>query len=268
MFRRIRKHMTPSTAIAFLALVFALTGGAFAASNNGRNTGIRASASSTLASTAKSKAKAKTGPRGPAGPKGATGATGAPGAAGPAGPGGAAGAKGENGAAGATGATGATGPAGATGAAGPQGATGSPWTAGGVLPHGKTETGVWGTGLTSNTGQHTFPVSFPLPLENAPEPILVPANQESAPGCPGRGGGTFEEGYEPTIPMAEEGKLCVYEMDLESASPETQVFSKYQYEEGFREFALVPGASSTGTLVNFNCTAVCNVAGTWAVTAE
>jgi hypothetical protein len=35
MFQAIRKHLNPATVIAFMALVFALTGGAFAASNGG-----------------------------------------------------------------------------------------------------------------------------------------------------------------------------------------------------------------------------------------
>jgi len=35
MFQRVGKHLTPWTVIAFMALVFALTGGAFAANNGG-----------------------------------------------------------------------------------------------------------------------------------------------------------------------------------------------------------------------------------------
>ena len=35
MLQRVRKHMNPATAIALLALVFALTGGAFAATGAG-----------------------------------------------------------------------------------------------------------------------------------------------------------------------------------------------------------------------------------------
>jgi hypothetical protein len=114
--QRIRKHLTPSTIIAFLALVFALTGGAFAATNHsgGGSAGSKASASLTRAasrapvvgateSKGRAGTKSKTGPRGPAGPKGATGATGP---AGPTGPTGATGAKGENGANGSNGAGG------------------------------------------------------------------------------------------------------------------------------------------------------------------
>jgi hypothetical protein len=35
MFQRVGKHLTPSTVIAIIALVFALSGGAFAANNGG-----------------------------------------------------------------------------------------------------------------------------------------------------------------------------------------------------------------------------------------
>ena len=179
MFSRIRKHLTPSTAIALLALVFALTGGAFAATNH--------SAGPLSASTAKSKAKAKTkagarGPAGPAGKNGAVGPAGPAGAQGPAGAAGAAGAKGEPGAAGTTGAEGKNGTngesvtsatigngvhcgsggsefkagsavtyacngkegkEGSTGKEGPTGKEGSPWTDGGTLPSKSTETGTW-----------------------------------------------------------------------------------------------------------------------------
>ena len=83
MFRALRKHLTPSTFIAFLALVFAVTGGAFAASGPGGGGSAKATASSTRTGSAGSLSprppraspsrRAKAGPRGPAGPKGATG---------------------------------------------------------------------------------------------------------------------------------------------------------------------------------------------------
>ena len=88
MFSALRKQITPTTVVAFMALVFAITGGAFAASSGGGDKGSNATASVVpLAGAAKSKAKpkAKAGPRGPAGPAGKNGANGA---AGPQGPGG------------------------------------------------------------------------------------------------------------------------------------------------------------------------------------
>jgi hypothetical protein len=125
MFQQVRKHLNASTFIALLALVFAVTGGAFAASNHGGgssgskasvSTGARGVGGNPIAIAAKSRPKAKTGPRGPAGPKGAAGATG---------PAGAAGAKGENGAAGATGPQGPAGNNGEKGETGARGAAGT-----------------------------------------------------------------------------------------------------------------------------------------------
>jgi hypothetical protein len=88
--------------ISVIALVFAMMGGAYAASNNGD--GGKATAS----------AKAKRGPKGPKGAKGDTG---------PAGPQGPAGAKGDTGAAGANGKDGTNGGPGSNGAAGANGKT-------------------------------------------------------------------------------------------------------------------------------------------------
>jgi Collagen triple helix repeat (20 copies) len=145
--RRLLTHgPSPAMFVAFLALLLALGGSAFAAgtmvSNSGRTDGFHASAKPKaktllpLDKTGKFPASVLTLKRGPTGPTGATGAkgaTGATGATGAKGDTGAAGPKGDIGATGAqgpkgdTGATGAQGPAGqtgATGATGAQGATG------------------------------------------------------------------------------------------------------------------------------------------------
>jgi len=128
MFHTIRKHLSYANVAATLALVFALTGGAVAASSHGGrsapsnatalggrgSTGGRASDRLT-ASTAKS--KGTKGPRGPRGSQGPAGKNGAAGATGPAGPAGAAGAKGEKGELGAPGATGEEGVPGKPGVA-------------------------------------------------------------------------------------------------------------------------------------------------------
>ena len=197
MLQRVRKHMNPATAIAFLALVFALTGGAFAATGGGGSP----SHATLTASVAKSNAKAKTkaGPRGPAGPKGATGAagpTGPAGSAGATGPGGAqgpqgpAGNNGENGKAGAPGANGTNGETpkieqltGSSSECNKEGGVkvstkttngtacnGSPWTAGGTLPAGKTETGLWAIngGPGAGSTYHAALASFAIPLAERP----------------------------------------------------------------------------------------------------
>jgi hypothetical protein len=139
-----------------IALVFALFGGAYAASNSSNNGKATASA------------KAKKGPRGPKGATGPAGPAGAQGPAGPAGAKGDAGANGSNGAAGTTGATGAAGPKGATGAAGAPGATGPTGFSGftETLPAGKTETGTWSVAIVPETEkgfQVSVPISFPIP---------------------------------------------------------------------------------------------------------
>jgi hypothetical protein len=149
--------------IAVIALVFAMLGGAYAASNSG---GGKATAS----------AKAKKGPRGPKGPAGPAGPQGPAGPAGPAGPKGDAGSNGSNGADGKNGATGVTGPSGkngtngtngkdgVTGPTGPTGETGATGEAGpitGILPSGVTLTGMWN--IASLVPKEAIEAIIPLP---------------------------------------------------------------------------------------------------------
>jgi hypothetical protein len=213
MFSRVKKHLTPSAFIALIALVFAVTGGAFAATGNGGGSPARATASSTHATLTASAAKKKAAPkpvRGPAGPKGATGATGPAGpagATGPAGPGGPAGP------AGPAGPTGATGPAG-SGSQGPQGIQGEKGEAGkngttgftSILPAGKTEQGAWSTSKgdeESGLILEYAPISFVIPLKSVIAETSVhylKAGEQETSECPG----TAEQ------PKAAEGFLCVY----------------------------------------------------------
>jgi Collagen triple helix repeat (20 copies) len=88
------RHFNATTVVAIVALVFAMTGGAFAVTSKG---GVSNATAVAAKKKAKSKAKVL---RGPAGPRGAVGPAGPQGPAGPAGP---AGPKGENGAGGAAG---------------------------------------------------------------------------------------------------------------------------------------------------------------------
>jgi hypothetical protein len=240
--------------IAVIALVFAMLGGAYAASNNGG--GGKATAS----------AKAK---RGPKGPKGATGPQGPQGPIGPQGPAGAKGDKGDPGATGAAGPAGTAGATGATGAAGPkgdpggsilvgeftgpeetppnagpcsgrggsefepedgggsvvyacngaEGDKGSPWTAGGTLPSGETETGAWA--FSGGEGEEVYtPISFTIPLAAALDKehthFQTQANfadfDEAGPetvGCKGTGGPAPFPVFVP--PSAPPGHLCVYQ---------------------------------------------------------
>jgi hypothetical protein len=291
MFQRIRKHLNPSTAIAFLALVFAITGGAFAATggtgNGGGSKNVRLAGSQTLtASAAKSKAKPKTkaGPRGPAGPagkNGTNGTNGAPGATGPAGPGGPAG---PTGATGATGTNGESVTSSATpGAKCPEG--GSKFTVGGketfacngekgvihpeeTLPSGASETGAWafqGEILASGQIGARVPISFNIPLQNeivgSKAHFVTKAEWESrTPVPPAECEGTPEK------PEAEPGSLCVYE-----GAPSQNLASGAIYNPAGPHIQAVPGAARTGAFIVLSLKGAAEEdgsgAGTWAVTA-
>jgi hypothetical protein len=152
--------------VAVIALVMALVGGAYAAG------GLTKSQEKQVTKIAKKYA-------------------GKPGAAGPAGPVGAAGTNGSNGAAGKNGTNGksvvvgsaTTGPSGeceeggatveveGTSSTKKHVCNGSPWVAGGTLPSGQTETGVWAP-RSNNPGElesFNIPISFTLPLSAALE---------------------------------------------------------------------------------------------------
>lgn len=154
MFSTLRTRFGIPGVISVIALVFAMIGGAWAA-NTSSGGGSKATASDSRAtasdSQATASAKAKRGARGP------RGATGPAGPTGPTGPQGATGAQGTTGP---QGEQGEPGPQGPPGSAGPEG---SPWTLGGVLPPGKTETGAWGFTNGPAGGGRTY-VSFPIPL--------------------------------------------------------------------------------------------------------
>ncbi|MGH2904920.1 MAG: hypothetical protein ACRDK7_15260 [Solirubrobacteraceae bacterium] len=275
MHRSIGKHLTPSTAIALLALVFALTGGAFAATSSGGG-GSHATAT---AAKSKHKAKAKTGPRGPAGPAGKNGANGAPGAQGAAGPQGAPGAKGETGPQGPKGAegpegpegsegengrTGATGPQGTTGATGAQGPQGEPWTPNNTLPTGATETGTWGGRPTE--GQINFvSISFPIQLSKELEASAVHIvtveeqmkqnGKEPPAGCQGTA----------QAPTAGAGSLCVYEgADILNNVELSAIYKPYGSIEA--------GAGVAGALLELvgkhGEPPIYYAVGSWAVTGE
>ncbi len=248
MFSAIRSRITYVNVVATFVLVFAMTGGAYAAKKY-LITSTKQISPSVL--------KSLQGKAGAAGPAGTAGTAGAQGPAGPAGPQGTAGAAGTKGETGVAGKGGATGP---TGATGPQG---SPWVAGGVLPSGKTETGVWGNGVGGGSaGAKFFPISFPLPLSEAPTPVFVGPAEESKPGCPGRGGTP-----RPGVPTAEPGFLCVYAGQLSEAT--FTGFMSFEFNEEFDEWEQHPGTSPTGALLQINCTATfCGALGSWAVTAE
>jgi hypothetical protein len=178
MFSRIRRRFTYTNVAVTLALFFAISGGALAASHY------------VITSTKQISPKvlkALKGASGPAGPAGA---------AGPAGPAGAAGAKGE------TGGVGSQGPEGKAGAPGANGKEGEPWTAGGTLPSGKTLKGEWNISGTATEANALMAgsVSFALPLEEAPVKHYIRVEEAPPAGCTG----SAED------PGAAKGNLCVF----------------------------------------------------------
>jgi hypothetical protein len=210
---------TAGLIIACIALVLALTGAAFAAA------GFSGKQKKEVEKIAKK-------------------FSGKPGAAGAQGPAGAAGKNGSNGAPGANGKSvtvaeiaegeeaceergGAMvrqeGSVGTEVCNGERGREGSPWTAGGTLPSGKTETGTFAfVGVKENSFART-PISFPIELAAPVAEIGGECDQAGHPEClfhyvtreeaehengktpPAACQGTVEE------PKAAKGKLCVYE---------------------------------------------------------
>ena len=271
--KRITKHINPATILALVALVFAVTGGAFAA------TGATGGGSphGTLTASAAAKKKAAPKPvRGPAGPKGATGATGPAGPAGPAGatgPGGAQGPQGpagNNGSNGEKGLQGEPGKNGKNGEQGEQGPPGEPWPAGGTLPAGKTETGAWGFATSIEAGgslEPLIPISFNIPLKTA----LARADvhfvtnfewKEHIPAPPPACQGS------PEAPSAAAGSLCIYAAQgLESSEGKSALTGTGTDTPG----ESAAGAGTAGAVLVLEIAGIAGeraaMAGAWAVTA-
>jgi hypothetical protein len=259
MLSRLRTHFgTAGLIVAIVALVAALAGGALAASGG---SGAKATAS----------AKGKPGPRGK---------TGKTGPAGPAGPQGPAGANGKDGANGTNGKDGTNGigTAGADGKSvtvtpvdtgkfecegrggaiveeegaasgtevcnGENGEEGSPWTAGGKLPPGSTETGGWAFSAADTTTKIMAPISFSIPFrELGGAEVHFGVEGEEPPGfganCPGN----------VVLPEAKPGELCVYYNSNEAPvhATFTRISPLYLFEEA--------GTSTAGAVVQFANTA-------------
>lgn len=199
----LRNRVTPAGVIAIIALVFAMVGGAFAASN-----GLSGKQKKEVTKIAKSFA----------GKPGANGVNGAPGAAGKEGPAGKPGSNGTNGTNGTNGKnvevaalSGAE--CGGNGGAKVQ-VEGSPATEQKIcngqtgftetLPPGETETGSWGANLPQATTGGYVPISFAIPLAaelGEANVHLIPIGEEGEEGCTG---GTAVE------PKADPGNLCVF----------------------------------------------------------
>jgi hypothetical protein len=290
MFSKVGKQVNAANVIAVLALVFAMSGGAFAL------TGARGGSHATaqLAKKKAAKPKSSTGPRGPkgatgpAGPAGANGAAGAQGPAGPAGPAGNAGSNGTDGSSGAPGKSVLSGegtPTAATGEEGdfyiqtttdeiygPKAKTGvnGGWKTGvplkgeagakGVsgftkeLPKGETETGSWNAiGLTESEQLLALSFNIPLGADLAGSNVHF-MGQGATPTeeCPGSS----------SKPEAKEGNLCVY----------AEVFFEATFVGIFKSDAGPgeSGAATAGALLDVaGASGTPRIAyGTWAVSAD
>ena len=222
MFSAMRRRMrvSPATVIAGLALVFAMTGGAYAAKKYLITSTKQISPSVLKSLQGKAGAAGAPGAQGPAGPAGAQGAQG------PAGSGGAKGEAGAAGKAGATGATGATGPKGATGANGLTGFTET-------LPSKKTETGSWGVigAFLGGPEVAAAPISFAIPLgegiEIGPSNVHFVAEVGSATGT-----GDITSGKKTVLKVkAASGEFEVGQEITGSGIPAGTLIKKYEEEE-------------------------------------
>jgi hypothetical protein len=240
MFSRISKRFTYANAAMTLALVFAMSGGAYAA-NKYLITSTKQISPKVL--KALKGANGKNGTVGPAGPAGATG-VGTAGAAGPQGPAGPAGAKGENG---------------APGAKGENGTTGFTKT----LPKEATETGVWNVDVTAKDFFGVVAISFNIPLAGplaASQVHYVTAKEVAEGKAPAECPGTAAK------PTAKPGFLCVYE-GLASENLTGHVI--FVPDKGSPVVGGEIGAGATGAGLQIATPEEGGLAfGTWAVTAE
>jgi collagen triple helix repeat protein len=238
MFSLIRRRLCYANVTATLALVFAMSGGALAASH------YLVSSTSQISPKVLKALKGKEGKRGPAGPAGSVGAAGAKGETGAGGP------AGSTGPAGPVGLKGESGAAGAAGAPGAAGKEGSPWTAGGTLPSGKTETGTWATNGPPETEEARVSLaSFTIPLAAVPTVNFVGVEEgegEKKAKLPAGCKGNYEK------PGANPGNFCVFET----------------LENEVGEFEMRPTAVGVTAHVEVNPEFEFNAAGTWAVTAK
>ncbi|HEY1689057.1 MAG TPA: hypothetical protein VGF95_09370 [Solirubrobacteraceae bacterium] len=261
MYSAVRRHMSATTVLAVIALVFAMSGGAYAASKY------------LITSTKQISPKVLKSLRGKAGAKGVAGAAGPAGPAGPQGPAGATGATGPQGP------EGKEGPQGPKGEEGPAGKEGSPWTADGTLPAGSTETGAWSASGFAPKGNSEFDYSaisfnIALPAEVEPEDtefityefatktrakVYEGNGKEITPStanCPTE----FEEIDEP---QAAPGYVCVYESFGEGVA--VPPVGLLLHPDFFR----LAGAGPTGTIIRLEIPEeeAADATGSWAVTA-
>ncbi len=270
MFSMIRKRFTYTNVMMTLALFFAMSGGAYAA-NHYLITSTKQISPKVL-KTLKGAAGAKgaTGLAGPAGPAGIPGATGPTGASGPEGKPGLAGKEGSNGVSVSGKALTANdsackneGGSEFTAAEGKKttACNGSPWTVGGTLPKGATETGQWavvGEGKAKDPVAATASFTIPLTVGLDEAHVHLIGFGESPPnGC----SGTLEK------PEAASGNFCVFAKTVFNLVPGLLGLtgSSHPIVDGSTSNA---GTGTNGAIFEFETTGEGQFVGqgTWAVT--
>ena len=247
MFSRIRRRLTYTNVAMTLALVFAMSGGAYAA---GRY---------VITSTKQISPKVLKSLQGKAGKAGANGAAGATGSQGPAGANGKDGVNGTNGANGSNG-------VGVTSSVEPKGAnckeggskfvaaSGTTYACNGAtgftetLPAGKTEVGAWFISgppkyAPFETTIARSSISFVIPLASEPTAHFLKEGEGETAECPGKA----------TNPQAAPGNLCVYEEGGDGVEGELTVNAHTYGAIMAPVTAAQPGGVASGS---------------WAVTAE
>jgi hypothetical protein len=256
MFQAARRRITYANVAATLALVFAMSGGAYAAKRY-LITSTKQISPSVLKSL-----------------KGANGKNGAAGATGPQGPAGAAGAKGSDGAAGPAGTAGAAGTPGTDGKPGKDGKDGkegSPWTAGGTLPAGATETGAFSSGFFRTGSEKTtvaisFPIALAAPLDK--EHVHIVTIEEAA----NEGPETKECPGTADNPQANPGNFCLYEgasrLPEEEEGEKLEVVSITKLTSFIERGASISGANVVSSFTGFGEPESVQIVGAWAVTGS
>lgn len=236
MIQRIRRHVNATTVIAVFALVFAMSGGAYAAKKF------------LITSKGQISPKVLKSLKGATGAAGATGAKGANGVAGPAGPAGAPGPQGPAGAKGENGTNGKDGIEGKKGEQGIPGTTGFTNT----LPSGRTETGTWSAIQENENIGALVPISFSIPLPEGLDATHVHAEGEAnfEEACPGSA----------EAPKAAAGNFCIY-VGLEQELAVASIRTPFSFAES--------GTGTSGAILVLSSLTpeTSRAAGSWAVTA-
>jgi Collagen triple helix repeat (20 copies) len=257
MFSLLRNRFGVPGVIAMIALVFAMLGGAYAATQPARQykkKGYVITKLNQIKPSVQKQLKGEAGPPGPVGPAGSGGVAGKEGQ------------RGERGEAGQNGTDGEDGEDGEDGVC----SVSQPEC---ILPPEATETGSWfGRGGTFGEGLEAyFPISFPIPLTAGLDSnhvhYIAPNGKENNPGgepviTPIDCGSGIEPGVNAANPQANPGHLCVYAAKQNNATTVNLAFRDPATATS------INGSSANGTLLEIITEGSSSYAyGTWAVTA-